>query len=137
MKLQLILLDDLFYRGTGPTGPQGPVSIAVGVTTTTDPGTNASVNNVGTDDNVILNFNIPRGETGPAGPTAIETYGRKYNTSTDNISLETNLPTLFELTLQELGINHRRTRPYSPWQNGKVELKLMEKDFIVEMNLLR
>lgn len=24
MKLQLILLDDLFYRGTGPTGPQGP-----------------------------------------------------------------------------------------------------------------
>mgnify|MGYP000510845164 CR=1 FL=1 len=152
---------------TGPTGPQGPASIAVGVTTTTDPGTNASVTNVGTDDNVILNFNIPRGETGPIGPqgipgtegptgptgpqglqglqgiqgptgptgpagpqglqglqgiqgptgptgptgpqglqglqgiqgptgptgppTAIETYGRKYNTSTDNISLETNI----------------------------------------------
>lgn len=91
---------------TGPTGPQGPVSIDVGVTTTTDPGTNASVTNVGTDDNVILNFNIPKGETGPigpqgipgtegptgpAGPTAIETYGRKYNTSTDNISLETNI----------------------------------------------
>lgn len=136
---------------TGPTGPQGPVSIAVGVTTTTDPGTNASVTNVGTDDNVILNFNIPKGETGPigpqgipgtegptgptgpqglqglqgiqgstgptgptgpqglqglqgiqgptgptgptgpAGPTAIETYGSKYNTSTDNISLETNI----------------------------------------------
>lgn len=109
---------------TGPTGPQGPASIAVGVTTTADPGTNASVTNVGTDDNVILNFNIPKGETGPigpqgipgtegptgpagpqglqgiqgppgpagpAGPTAIETYGRKYNTSTDNISLETNI----------------------------------------------
>lgn len=94
---------------TGPTGPQGPVSIDVGVTTTTDPGTNASVTNVGTDDNVILNFNIPKGETGPigpqgipgtegptgpagpTGPTAIETYGRKYNTSTDNISLETNI----------------------------------------------
>ena len=26
MKLQLILLDDLFYRGTGPTGPTGPTS---------------------------------------------------------------------------------------------------------------
>ena len=157
---------------TGPAGPQGPASIAVGVTTTTDPGTNASVTNVGTNDNVILNFNIPKGETGPigpqgipgiegptgptgptgpqglqglqgiqgptgptgptgpqglqglqgiqgstgptgptgpqglqglqgiqgptgptgpAGPTAIETYGRKYNTSTDNISLETNI----------------------------------------------
>ena len=24
MKLQLILLDDLFYRGTGPTGATGP-----------------------------------------------------------------------------------------------------------------
>ena len=57
---------------TGPTGPQGPASIAVGVTTTTDPGTNASVTNVGTDDNVILNFNIPKGETGPIGPQGIQ-----------------------------------------------------------------
>jgi len=38
-----------------------------------------------------------------------------------NNQIETNIPTLFELTLKELGINHRRTRPYSPWQNGKVE----------------
>ena len=29
--------------------------------------------------------------------------------------------TLFERTLKKLGINHKRTRPYSPWQNGKVE----------------
>ena len=59
MKLQLILLDDLFYRGTGPQGLQGLQGI--------------------------------QGPTGPTGPTAIETYGRKYNTSTDNISLETNI----------------------------------------------
>ena len=26
-----------------------------------------------------------------------------------------------EKTLEQLGIKHRRTRPYSPWQNGKVE----------------
>lgn len=38
-----------------------------------------------------------------------------------NNQVDTNLPTLFELTLEELGIKHRRTRPYSPWQNGKVE----------------
>lgn len=38
-----------------------------------------------------------------------------------NNQIETNQPTLFELTLKELGMNHRRTRPYSPWQNGKVE----------------
>lgn len=34
---------------------------------------------------------------------------------------ETNEETLFEKTLKQLGIEHRRTRPYSPWQNGKVE----------------
>ncbi len=38
-----------------------------------------------------------------------------------NNQVETDQPTLFELTLAELGMNHRRTRPYSPWQNGKVE----------------
>ena len=54
--------------------------------------------------------------------------GLKINTiQTDNgpefvnNQIETNLPTLFEKTLEELGIKHRRTRPYSPWQNGKVE----------------
>lgn len=112
MKLQLILLDDLFYRGTGPSGP---ATISVGITTTSDPDVNASVTNVGTNENVILNFNIPRGATGiqgpqgiqgppgpqgiagpagPAGPSgasSFETYGRKYNTSTDNISLEANI----------------------------------------------
>lgn len=29
MKLQLILLDDLFYRGTGPTGPAGTATVSV------------------------------------------------------------------------------------------------------------
>ena len=38
-----------------------------------------------------------------------------------NNKLETNLPILFELTIEELGMKHRRIRPYSPWQNGKVE----------------
>ena len=57
-----------------------------------------------------------------------EQMGLKINTiQTDNGSefvnnqLETGSPTLFELTLEELGMNHRRTRPYSSWQNGNVE----------------
>ncbi|MDN6162220.1 MAG: DDE-type integrase/transposase/recombinase, partial [Atopostipes sp.] len=29
--------------------------------------------------------------------------------------------TIFELTLKHLDINYKNTRPYSPWQNGKVE----------------
>ncbi len=51
----------------GPTGPQGPATITVGTTTTTSPTENASVTNSGTKENVILNFNIPRGATGPQG----------------------------------------------------------------------
>ena len=60
--------------------------------------------------------------------TLEEKMGLKINTiQTDNgpefvnNQIETNLPTLFELTLKDLGMIHRRTRPYSPWQNGKVE----------------
>ena len=30
-------------------------------------------------------------------------------------------PSLFQIALKKLGINHKRTRPYSPWQNGVVE----------------
>ena len=76
---------------TGPIGPQGPAGVAgpvgpvgpagedgedglaatitVGTTTTSDPGTDAVVTNSGTATNAILNFVIPRGETGATGPT--------------------------------------------------------------------
>lgn len=53
---------------TGPTGPAGAATITVGATTTTDPGTDATVTNSGTNENVILNFTIPRGEDGATGP---------------------------------------------------------------------
>lgn len=60
--------------------------------------------------------------------TLQNSLGLKINTiQTDNgpefvnNQIETNKPTLFEITLKSLGIKHRRTRPYSPWQNGKVE----------------
>ena len=46
----------------------GTVSVNVGKTTTGEPGTNASVTNSGDETNVILNFTIPRGDTGPQGP---------------------------------------------------------------------
>lgn len=56
---------------TGPTGPTGPAAatITVNTTTTTEPGTNASVFNSGTPSNAILEFTIPRGSTGPQGVT--------------------------------------------------------------------
>ena len=48
-------------------GGGSTVSVNVGETTTGEPGTNASVTNSGDETNVVLNFTIPRGNTGPAG----------------------------------------------------------------------
>lgn len=61
------------FGPTGPTGPTGPAAatINVGRTTTTGVGTNAEVINRGTQDNVILDFNIPAGATGPQGPIGL------------------------------------------------------------------
>lgn len=128
---------------TGPTGPVGAATITVGETTTTDPGTSAAVTNTGTSENVILNFQIPRGDTGVAGPqgpqgpqgvegpqgvagpigptgptgptgprgprgeSTLETYGRKYNTSTDNLTLEANI--LQNIPLGETGPSNKIT----------------------------
>ena len=59
----------------GPQGPAGPAgangtaaTITVGTTTTGEPGTDATVTNVGTPSNAVLNFVIPRGEDGIQGP---------------------------------------------------------------------
>lgn len=72
----------------GPPGPPGPpgrdgvdgvdgqsATVTVGSTTTTAPGTDAVVTNVGTNLNAILDFSIPRGavgETGPAGADGVD-----------------------------------------------------------------
>ena len=50
------------------SGGGSTVSVNVGETTTGEPGTNASVTNSGDETNVVLNFTIPRGKTGPQGP---------------------------------------------------------------------
>ena len=56
---------------TGPTGPAGPATITVGDTITGEPGSLASVENLGTDENVVLEFTIPSGATGPTGPEGV------------------------------------------------------------------
>ena len=58
---------------TGATGPQGPqgnaATVSVGSTTTLPVGQNATVENVGTLYNAVLNFGIPQGPRGPQGAT--------------------------------------------------------------------
>ena len=58
----------------GPPGPQGQqgepgaaATVTVGTVTTGEPGTDAIVTNSGTESAAVLNFTIPRGETGAVG----------------------------------------------------------------------
>jgi hypothetical protein len=54
----------------GPQGPQGPgATIQVNSTVTGAPGTNASVTNVGSLQDALFNFVIPRGDVGATGAT--------------------------------------------------------------------
>ena len=54
----------------GPPGPAGAAAtVTVGTTATGDPGTEANVQNTGTENAAILNFTIPAGRDGPPGVT--------------------------------------------------------------------
>ena len=61
----LIYKEDLNNGATGPAG--GAATLAVGTTTTGEPGTTATVTNTGTSEAAIFDFTIPQGPTGPAG----------------------------------------------------------------------
>ena len=69
----------------GPPGPQGQqgepgaaATVTVGTVTTGEPGTDAIVTNSGTESAAVLNFTIPRGETGAVG--AVGPRGPKGDT---------------------------------------------------------
>lgn len=67
-----VTVEDLVWADqTGGSGGE-TVSVKVGSTTTSEPGTSANVTNSGTDTNVILNFTIPRGNTGEQGKQGIQ-----------------------------------------------------------------
>ena len=79
---------------TGATGPQGlkgdtgatgatgtAATISIGTVTTGNAGTSVSITNSGTSSNAILNFTIPRGDTGAAG-----TGGSTFSGTTDNVT---------------------------------------------------
>lgn len=60
------------------SGTGGTVSVRVESTTTGEPGTDAKVTNSGTEQNVVLNFVIPRGQKGDTGAK-----GEKGDTGAD------------------------------------------------------
>lgn len=56
------------YSFVGPQGPQGDAAtITVGTVTTGAPGTSVIVTNVGTSNDAVFDFTIPKGDTGDLG----------------------------------------------------------------------
>ncbi len=51
----------------GPRGKPGPATINIGITETVSADDKANVENVGTDQDVVLNFKIPKGDKGEKG----------------------------------------------------------------------
>ncbi len=82
-------------------------TVRVGTTTTTAPGTNASVTNVGTPTNAILNFSIPRGEPGTPGSQVNAAYANLYSTSNTALNLTAATPS--NVPLATVGISNNVT----------------------------
>ena len=72
----------------GPPGPQGQqgepgaaATVTVGTVTTGEPGTDAIVTNSGTESAAVLNFTIPKGETGATGHAGADGVSPTVQTS--------------------------------------------------------
>ena len=72
----------------GPPGPQGQqgepgaaATVTVGAVTTGEPGTDAIVENSGTESAAVLNFTIPKGDTGATGPAGADGVSPTVSTS--------------------------------------------------------
>ena len=79
----------------GADGKDGAATVQIGTVTTGAPGSQASVTNVGADNAAILNFTIPRGDTGAAATIQIGevitgtpgTNASVENTGTENAAI--------------------------------------------------
>lgn len=72
----------------GPPGPQGQqgepgaaATVTVGTVTTGEPGTDAIVTNSGTENAAVLDFTIPKGDTGATGPAGADGVSPTVSTS--------------------------------------------------------
>ncbi len=72
----------------GPPGPQGQqgepgaaATVTVGTITTGEPGTDAIVTNSGTENAAVLDFTIPKGDTGATGPAGADGVSPTVSTS--------------------------------------------------------
>lgn len=84
-----------FYRSTDTvpeTTSPAPVPVTIGTTTTGSAGSSASVTNSGTSSAAVLNFTIPKGDTGPTGPSGAPTITDFTITGDTTINAPTGTP---------------------------------------------
>ncbi len=86
-------------------------TVTVGTTTTTAPGTNASVTNSGTKTNAILNFSIPRGEPGTPAGGITPAYSSIYSTANTQIALTQAQAAALSLITKGINNNVNNTTP--------------------------
>jgi hypothetical protein len=73
-------------KHSGLRGPQGPGgTVTVGGTYSLNPGTPAEVTNIGTLEQAILEFYIPKGDKGDKGDTGVSTFVRVHHGSNPNM----------------------------------------------------
>jgi len=90
----------------GEPGPPGPATIAIGTTTTLNAGSSATVTNSGDDEDVVLNFGVPRGSG----------YG---GTSTTSLSISTGSKTFTTQSGLAYVVGSRvRAASSSNWMEG-------------------
>lgn len=89
-----------------------PPSVSVGTVTTLSPRSPATVTNAGTEENVVLNFGIPAGETGPQGPAGVGTRG---NVTVTTDSIANNATWTGTWTIGKTAIPNRISSTYAAW----------------------
>lgn len=142
------VFDFVIPRGdTGATGQNGQdgaaATIAVGSTTTGSAGTNASVTNSGTSSAAVLDFVIPRGDTGAAGSDGADGYSPTatvtQNTGSATISITdkngTTTATVYDGTTPDTSVISY-TITDTPSHSGGTNAYLLKKQLnVVSLNV--
>lgn len=107
----------------GKHGKDGAAAtVAIGTVTTGEPGTTASVTNVGTDTAAVLNITIPRGDKGIDGTGAGDVVAAADNTFTATNAFEGMLKTTCDMQFVSLIVNDSLILNHNSENIQKIEI---------------
>nr|DAU76762.1 MAG TPA: tail fiber protein [Caudoviricetes sp.] len=107
----------------GKHGKDGAAAtVAIGTVTTGEPGTTASVTNVGTDTAAVLNITIPRGDKGTDGTGAGDVVAAADNTFTATNAFEGMLKTTCDMQFVSLIVNDSLILNHNSENIQKIEI---------------